>query len=51
MMSEPDALVWRLVEFDVDRSAAVSVRAGLESGDALAVISGGFSIARTDGDF
>jgi hypothetical protein len=40
-----------LIEFTIDRTVDVSVRADLASGDALAVVSGGLAIARTDGVF
>ncbi len=50
--SEPvDTSDLELVEFEVDRSVDVSVRADLASGEALAVVSGGLSIARTDDGF
>ena len=40
-----------LVEIEIDRSVAMSLRADLESGDALAVVSGDFSIAHSDEGF
>ncbi len=50
--SEPvDAPDVSLVQFELDRAIDIVVHAELGSGDALAEISGGFSLARSDGEF